>query len=100
MSTETRPDGSLWVQEFSLKDFAVAIQTNVQEGFVISLANDNYPQGFSGHFTVGMVKPEGTQEAVAAATGGDSSEVVLKPSSPTRQWEGAYRRHAVRAQIM
>jgi hypothetical protein len=37
MSTETRPDGSLWVQEFSLKDFAVAIQTNVQEGFVISL---------------------------------------------------------------
>lgn len=56
MSTETRPDGSLWVQEYSLKDFTLTIQKHVQEGYEISLANDDYPQGFSGHFTVGMVK--------------------------------------------
>lgn len=67
MSTTERADGSLHIEEYSLADFTVAIQTAVQNGYVISLENTNYPQGFSGHFTVGMVKAELAKETVPAS---------------------------------
>lgn len=56
MSITKREDGVLWIEEYSLADFAVAVQNAAKEGYEISLENKNYPQGFSGHFTTGMVK--------------------------------------------
>lgn len=67
MSATKREDGVLWIEEYSLADFAIAIQNGAKEGYEVSLANKNYPQGFSGHFTVGMVIPEPKVEAPAAA---------------------------------
>lgn len=58
MSIELREDGVCWVQEYSLNDFVHSIQKMVQGGFVISLKNEHYPQGYSGNFYCGMVRPE------------------------------------------
>ena len=55
MNTE-RHDGSLWVEAYGLCDLVLAVQENVKAGYEVSLTNSDYPQGFSGHFTVGMVK--------------------------------------------
>lgn len=62
MSTEQRPDGSLWVEEYSLCDLVLAVQKHAKEGFEVSLENHNYPQGFSGHFTVGMTPAVAVQD--------------------------------------
>lgn len=58
MSVEQRPDGSLWIEEYSLCELVLAVQKHAKEGFEVSLENHNYPQGFSGHFTVGMILSE------------------------------------------
>ena len=50
-----REDKSIWIEEYSLKDFVLSIQKTVQAGYEVSLENHSFPQGFSGHFTVGMV---------------------------------------------
>lgn len=85
MSTEVRQDGSLWVQEYSLVDFVLAIQKHVQEGFVVSLTNEGYPSGFSGHFTVGMVK--GVAESAPESAG--ATEQLVDVPKPTRSKKAA-----------
>ena len=69
MSMTLREDKSIWIEEYSLKDFVLSIQKTVQAGYEVSLENHNYPQGFSGHFTVGMV------DAKADAGVSEQSEV-------------------------
>lgn len=66
MSVEKRADGSIWIQEYSLKDFVMQIQEQVQAGYEVSLTNESYPQGFSGHFTVGMTEVEVAPKPKAA----------------------------------
>lgn len=55
MSMTLREDKTILIEEYTLKDFVLSIQKAVQAGYEVSLENHNYPQGFSGHFTVGMV---------------------------------------------
>lgn len=76
MSIELREDGVCWVQEFSLNDFVHSIQKMVLGGFVISPLNEHYPQGFSGNFHCGMVRPESIPEPLQETViKDDSSEV-------------------------
>lgn len=69
MNTE-RHDGSLWVEAYSLCELVLAVQENVKAGYEVSLTNSDYPQGFSGHFTVGMVKNEVLPVLVGGASEG------------------------------
>ena len=68
MSIELREDGVCWVQEYSLNDFVHSIQKMVQGGFVISLKNEHYPQGYSGNFYCGMVRPESSANETTLET--------------------------------
>ena len=76
-----REDKSIWIEEYSLKDFVLSIQKTVQAGYEVSLENHNFPQGFSGHFTVGMVDAkvdvEVKQEPTKQAE--NTTEEVVKP---------------------
>lgn len=78
MSSEVRHDGVLWIEEYSLKDLVLGVQKGVQEGYEVSLDNQNYPQGFSGHFTVGMVKPAAVKQQAPAAV----LDPVAVPEAP------------------
>lgn len=83
MSTEERHDGSLWVEEYSLYDLVLTIQKHVQAGYVVSSANDDYPQGYSGRFTVGMVLDSKDTQAVDQTSTGSALEArnsTIKPS--------------------
>ena len=77
MSIELREDGVCWVQEFSLNEFVHSIQKMVLGGFVISPLNEHYPQGFSGNFHCGMVRPESIPTPLTET----SQETVLKDDS-------------------
>jgi len=72
MAIDKRDNGVAIIDEYSLADFVVSIQKCVKEGYEISLENDNYPQGMSGWYRVGMVKTSETETEVekpkAAAT--------------------------------
>lgn len=55
MSVTEYNDGKrVVIDEYSLKEFVDTIQEYVLKGYVIGSANEDYPQGFSGHFSVGM----------------------------------------------
>ena len=77
MSIELREDGVCWVQEFSLNEFVHSIQKMVLGGFVISPLNEHYPQGFSGNFHCGMVRPESIPTPLTET----SKETALKDDS-------------------
>ena len=78
MSLTLREDKTILIEEYSLADFVLAIQKTVQAGYEISLENTNYPQGFSGHFTVGMVDAKGNTQT--------STETPLEaPTSPSKE---------------
>ena len=68
MSMTLREDKSIWIEEYSLKDFVLSIQKTVQAGYEVSLENHNFPQGFSGHFTVGMVDAKSDVEVKQETT--------------------------------
>lgn len=80
MSIELREDGVCWVQEFSLNEFVHSIQKMVLGGFVISPSNEHYPQGFSGNFHCGMVRPESIPTPPTPLTE-TSKETALKDDS-------------------
>lgn len=84
MNTE-RHDGSLWVEAYSLCDLVLAVQANVKSGYEVSLTNNDYPQGFSGHFTVGMVKNEVLPVLVGGASEGVQPHRTDAPDAPEAQ---------------
>ena len=85
MSMTLREDKSIWIEEYSLKDFVLSIQKTVQAGYEVSLENHNFPQGFSGHFTVGMVDAKAVVEVKQEPTkqAENTTEEVVKQTTPT-----------------
>ena len=71
-----REDKSILIEEYSLVDFVLSIQKTVQAGYEISLENKNFPSGFSGHFTVGMVDAKPSVETSTTTTLKDDSSPV------------------------
>ena len=87
MSMTLREDKSIWIEEYSLKDFVLSIQKTVQAGYEVSLENHNFPQGFSGHFTVGMVDAKADVEVKQETTkqAESTTDEVVKPAPPTNK---------------
>ena len=81
MSMTLREDKSIWIEEYSLKDFVLSIQKTVQAGYEVSLENHSFPQGFSGHFTVVMVDAKSDVEVKQDPTkqAENTTEEVVKP---------------------
>ena len=56
MSIEFVTENHAIVDEYSLYDMLISVQSLVQQGFEICSEGDNYPQGISGWYRCGMIR--------------------------------------------
>lgn len=88
MSIDKRPDGSLYITEYTFKEWCESVQTAIQAGYEFSWENRDFPTHYSAPFTAGM-KPIVMEERAAKASKEEpvaevkqtSKESVLKDDS-------------------
>lgn len=58
MSVFERPNGSVLVQEYDLNSFLQSVVKLAGDGYELGDTNEDYPQGYVGNYSVGMVKSD------------------------------------------
>ena len=54
MSIDKRPDGSLYITEYTFKEWCESVQLAIQAGYEFSWDNRDFPTHYSAPFTAGM----------------------------------------------
>lgn len=72
---ETQPN-FIRIQEYSLPDFAFALQRAVEQGYSIVEDNENYPNLIGVLMTCGMRKNNNTSNSTSNNTSTSANEVV------------------------
>jgi hypothetical protein len=54
MGIDKRPDGSLYITEYTFKEWCESVQTAIQAGYEFSWENQDFPTHYSAPFTAGM----------------------------------------------
>lgn len=54
MSIDKRPDGSLYITEYTFKEWCESVQLAIQAGYEFSWENRDFPTHYSAPFTAGM----------------------------------------------
>ena len=54
MGIDKRPDGSLYITEYTFKEWCESIQLAIQAGYEFSWDNRDFPTHYSAPFTAGM----------------------------------------------
>ena len=65
MSIDKRPDGSLYITEYTFKEWCESVQLAIQAGYEFSWDNRDFPTHYSAPFTAGM-KPIKMEDRVVA----------------------------------
>ena len=65
------------IDAYSLAEFLTKVEEAYNEGYRVDFStNENYPQAFGSHYTVGLTKPEASVEEVK--TEPDTSTTTTK----------------------
>lgn len=72
------PPNFIRIQEYSLPDFAFAVQRAVQQGYSIVEDNENYPNLIGVLMTCGMQKQNKTSANTSTSTNESVSEAVAE----------------------
>ena len=54
MGIDKRPDGSLYITEYTFKEWCESVQLAIQAGYEFSWENRDFPTHYSAPFTAGM----------------------------------------------
>lgn len=84
MGIDKRPDGSLYITEYTFKEWCESVQTAIQAGYEFSWENQDFPTHYSAPFTAGM-KPIIMEERAAKVSKEEPvAEVKQAPKATTR----------------
>ena len=78
MGIDKRPDGSLYITEYTFKEWCESVQIAIQAGYEFSWDNRDFPTHYSAPFTAGM-KPIIMEERKPV----QEPEQQVKPESKT-----------------
>ena len=78
MGIDKRPDGSLYITEYTFKEWCESVQIAIQAGYEFSWDNRDFPTHYSAPFTAGM-KPIIMEERKVV----QEPEQQVKPESKT-----------------
>ena len=67
MGIDKRPDGSLYITEYTFKEWCESVQIAIQAGYEFSWENRDFPTHYSAPFTAGM-KPINMEDRVDKAS--------------------------------
>ena len=90
MGIDKRPDGSLYITEYTFKEWCESVQLAIQAGYEFSWENRDFPTHYSAPFTAGMKpinmedrKVVQEQEPVQEPIREDKPEQQVKPAPKT-----------------
>ena len=84
MGIDKRPDGSLYITEYTFKEWCESVQLAIQAGYEFSWDNRDFPTHYSAPFTAGM-KPINMEDrkVVQEQEPVQEPEQQVKPSPKT-----------------
>ena len=80
MGIDKRPDGSLYITEYTFKEWCESVQLAIQAGYEFSWENRDFPTHYSAPFTAGM-KPIKIEERAVV----QEQEPVQEPEQQVKQ---------------
>lgn len=82
MSIDKRPDGSLYITEYTFKEWCESVQLAIQAGYEFSWENRDFPTHYSAPFTAGM-KPINMEDRNVVQETVQEPEQQVKPAPKT-----------------
>lgn len=82
MGIDKRPDGSLYITEYTFKEWCESVQLAIQAGYEFSWENRDFPTHYSAPFTAGM-KPIKMEDRVVEQEIVQEPEQQVKPTPKT-----------------
>lgn len=82
MSIDKRPDGSLYITEYTFKEWCESVQLAIQAGYEFSWDNRDFPTHYSAPFTAGM-KPIKMEDRKVEQEVEQEPEQQVKPAPKT-----------------